>query len=247
MKTSARTGLGAGKRRWRLSSKAVLHKSCIDLPACAGVTALRGCLEMSDDKAIENLFLQLGQGLSATHHFRLADDQLGICGNDEITVRIKAALRQLSTEQTIVVAEAFAKLPPSDQGLYPLMASEISMATKATVPQHFAAQCLAWRTPPVAALATMEKIETCVISMTGGNPLYMKEFLQKAIRSALDNHSSRELETLSGRLKESDISDDRHVRWFREVVDDRMEELKRELASKYLLSAPVVIAPKNKN
>jgi len=67
------------------------------------------------------------------------------------------------------------------------------------------------------------------------------------IRSALDNHSSRELETLSGRLKESDISDDRHVRWFREVVDDRMEELKRELASKYLLSAPVVIAPKNKN
>jgi hypothetical protein len=190
--------------------------------------------------AVEDLLLELGsQTKGGTLRLRellsLADDELRIGGEEEIRPRINAALEKLTPQQTIAVASSFIKLDPTDKGIYPMLGHYISAATSRVAPQHFIEECLAYRSPPIGALETMEKIELSSNDLTEVDPMYMHDFLANAIGPALDGLSPGDLNRLHERLSERDIPQDVSVvNRFCRLVARRRELLK-------LLPQPVVI------
>ena len=217
----------------RPNDVAKLKDKWAELPDCPSVTALRGCLGLSDSMAVENLLLELakwnetkGEVSRLRELLLLAGDQLRIGGEEEIRAKINAALDKLTPQQTIAVASSYIRLVAYGQEIHPMLGDEISAATSRVAPQHFIAECLAYHSPPFGVLEAMENVKRSSVDLTGVNPMYMQDFLNKAIGEALDDLSLDQLNSLRDRLSENNIPQDVPVvSRFRRLVARRREQL----------------------
>jgi hypothetical protein len=217
----------------RPNDVAKLKDKWAELPDCPSVTALRGCLGLSDSMAVENLLLGLakwnetkGEVSRLRELLLLAGDQLRIGGEEEIRAKINAALDKLTPQQTIAVASSYIRLVAYGQEIHPMLGDEISAATSRVAPQYFIAECLAYHSPPFGALEAMENVKRSSVDLTAVNPMYMQDFLDKAIGEALDGLSADQLTRLHGRLSENNIPQDVPVvSRFRRLVAKRRDQL----------------------
>lgn len=107
-----------------------------------------------------------------------------------------------------------------------MLGDEISAATSRVAPQYFIAECLAYHSPPFGALEAMENVKRSSVDLTAVNPMYMQDFLDKAIGEALDGLSADQLTRLHGRLSENNIPQDVPVvSKFRRLVAKRRDQL----------------------
>jgi hypothetical protein len=115
-------------------------------------------------------------------------------------------------------------------------------------PQYFIRECLAYRSPPVDALKAMDEIVLSSNSVvSGGSPMNSVGVLRGAINRALVDLSSEELNRLTERLSEIDMSKvGRNIgNVFRRLVAERIQQLNKALENKYLLPQPLNIGPQN--
>jgi hypothetical protein len=226
-----------------------LEEGCADLPAYAGVTALRAALGMSDPKAIENLFVELAAGdpsEAGTKRlrtaYRLAQDQLRFGTSKEIESRIAAALKNLTPQQTIAIAKLHEKLRVGGN-LDVLLTTHISAAVSAVVPKYFVEEYLVHGRTPFEALELLEKVVFSVVGLHGNSMERVYADLGHAIRPALLELTAEQLSKLS-RLNISQAGT--HVAFsFSEKVWERIGELQKELENKYLLPQPLNIPGQN--
>jgi hypothetical protein len=86
-----------------------------------------------------------------------------------------------------------------------MLGHEISAATSRVAPKYFINECLEYRSPPIGALETMENVERSSNDLTEVDPMYMHDFLEKAIGEALDDLSPDKLKRLHDRLTEGNM------------------------------------------
>jgi hypothetical protein len=141
---------------------AQLKERCADLPPYRGVTALRFCLGMADPKAVDSLFLELGRGdrseagmtrLRAV--YRLAEDQLATETGKETETRIRAALKDLTVQEKILIATRHQELAFGGN-LHELLVTHLCSAVSAVAPRYFVNEYLNHGRTPFDVLALLE-------------------------------------------------------------------------------------------
>jgi len=229
---------------------AQLKERCADLPAYRGVTALRFCLGMADHKAVDSLFLELSKGdrseagmtrLRAV--YRLAEDQLATETGKETETRIRAALKDLIVQKTILIAARHQELPFGGN-LHELLVTHLCSAVSAAAPRHFVNEYLNHGRTPFDVLALLEKVVFSFVGLNSNSIGQVNAALVHAIRAALGDLTEQELGELA-RLDFSPAGKEVAVA-FDNQIQARIGALKDELANKYLLPQPVNLKlPKN--
>jgi hypothetical protein len=217
-----------------------VKERCADLHPYPAATAMRAALGMSDPKAIDNLFVKLKAGdLSGSRAaFRLAQDQLRLGTRQEIKSQIETALKDLTVQQTIVIAKTYERIRIG-QGLDELLMGPISSTVSAVVPAYFLDEYLIHGRAPFDALEVLEDVVVSNIQLNSNSPGRLNAALGDAIAPALGDLTDQELNELMG-LDWSKASKDIEDA-FSEQVRKLREEREKELANKYLLPQPVVI------
>jgi len=225
--TDDQTNIANAAREMKSSDDILIKKL---MTAVHDVTEENLATQLKTAPAVEDLLFEMakenptkGEVSRMRELLLLTGDQLWIGREEEIRPRIKAALQDLTPQQTIAVASSFIKLDPSDRAICPMLGHEISAATSRAAPKYFIDECAEYRSPPIGALETMEKIELLSVDLT--DAMYMHDFLNNAFKQALDGVSPDKLKRVHDRLNEEGVPKNVSVlNRFKRAVDKRLPQ-----------------------